>query len=114
MKRTIVFLGVLMLLAPAVRAGQDWRWETYRERAEIRRQVREAARERYRDDRYRGDRYRDDRFWRGFSRDAYRREYRQAAREAQLEARHAAREARWAARDAAREVRRALRDAWWR
>ena len=83
----IVGLAVL-LMAPAVaRAGQDgrsaWRWE----RAEIRRELRDAARERHRAfaDALREwrlearGRWKADRWWRS-ARDGSRREYREARR----------------------------------
>jgi len=93
-----------LLLAPAVGlAGQDGRFDRLRDRAELRREMRDLARERVRERaeiRREQRRLRNELRWRGPN--AYRglrdRYYRHAYRDA--------------VRDALRETRRALRDAY--
>ena len=86
---TLVVGLAVLLMAPAVAgAGQDGRSAWRRERAEIRRELRDAARERHRAfDALREwrlearGRWKADRWWRS-ARDGSRREYREARREA--------------------------------
>ena len=96
---TLVFGLAVLLITPMASAGQDGRWDRWRERAEIRRELREASGERHRAAaearrERRIERADRQRAAREVRRERYRREYPEALREARRASREALRRLR--------------------